>query len=215
MQRSSVTPGAQASPLSFYSVVYSRSLVQAHRARTETNSISYSRRTRAWNPQISQIRIPISTSSEDENPLSRLSYCESYRKGCIRRGPTRAKGRHWKGVCYEVIAKRRDVETRSGNIALNCCVKHIWRWLFVARSCSRRAGCPCRINIAMGCTIILFLPGPTVSLPHHGISSRRRFDDDADEVRCFLRRCHKVLHGRVYSGHRGCSRTRIYPSVCT
>ena len=65
----------------------------------------------------------------------------------------------------------------------------------------------------MGCAALLFLPGQRISIPHHGIPPRWRFNDDAHQVRYLLRRRHKVLHRGVCTCDRGGSQARFHSPV--
>ena len=51
---------------------------------------------------------------------------------------------------------------------------------------SRRARRPRRVELAMGGSALLLLPGSCLPIPHHGVLARRRLDDHAHQVRYVL-----------------------------
>lgn len=82
-----------------------------------------------------------------------------------------------------------------------------------AGPCSCRTGRLGRVNVTMGSAAFLLLPRSTLSLSYHGISTRGRPYDDADEVRYLLGGCHSFLHGRMCPGYRSCAQPWIHPPV--
>lgn len=65
----------------------------------------------------------------------------------------------------------------------------------------------------MGRAVILLFPRSPLPLSHYGISPRWRLDDHAYEIRHLLGGRYPILYGRMYSGHRSCTQSRIYTPV--
>jgi len=70
------------------------------------------------------------------------------------------------------------------------------------RSRPHRAWCLRRIQLSVDCAIVLLIPAPYVLVSRHGVSDRRRLNDNAYQVR-YLRGCDEVLFRRVRSCDRG------------
>ena len=65
----------------------------------------------------------------------------------------------------------------------------------------------------MGRAALLFVPGPLLSVPHHGVPPRWRSHDDAHQVRHVLGGRDPVLHCGVCACYRGRPPTRLHPPV--
>ena len=51
-----------------------------------------------------------------------------------------------------------------------------------ARTRPRRARRPCRVNVALGRAVVLFVSRSSISVPDHGVPTGWGPNDDADEI---------------------------------
>ena len=61
-------------------------------------------------------------------------------------------------------------------------LRHYARLSHLARTRPRRARRPCRVDVALGCAVVLFVSRPSIFVPDHGVPTGWGPNDDANEV---------------------------------
>ena len=119
------------------------------------------------------------------------------------------------GKIYAMKTLRKDEMLKKDQVCVNLFAGYTIAFISPPPACARTRGTrrPRRVQLPMGRAALLFVPGPLLSVPHHGVPPRWRSHDDAHQVRHVLGGRDPVLHCGVCACYRGRPPTRLHPPV--